>query len=103
MNVNLKIENDAELRQHIKGLISGQVKSIVREDIKDILKEVLGKKIKDTDIPTVDFLVKQEINQMVKKELDAKGWNEPSFIKTEARKFVNEYIKEAFAKQNIIS
>ena len=37
-------------------------RTYTQEEIKDILKEVLCKKIKDTDIPNVDFLVK--LNQM---------------------------------------
>lgn len=103
MKVTLEILNDAELRNHVKELISGQVKSVIREEIKDILKDILSKKIKDTDIPNVDFLVKEEINKMVKNELGSSSWNNPSFVRVEARKMIDQYLKDAFSKSSIIS
>jgi hypothetical protein len=49
MKVTLNVENDAELRAHIKYLIKGQILSIVREDFLEIVKEEIERKIKGTD------------------------------------------------------
>ncbi len=46
MRVTLNIENDAELRAHVKDCIKGQVLSIVREEMLEIVKEELNRKIK---------------------------------------------------------
>ena len=96
MNIQLNIENDAELRNYVKDLIHGQVKSIIREEIKDILKDILSKKIKETDIPNVDFLVKEEIKNSITKEIFNPAWNEPNYIKKQARIVIEEYVKKSF-------
>ena len=44
MKVELSIKDDAELRFLIKDMIRGQVTSIARSDIEQIIKEVVGDK-----------------------------------------------------------
>lgn len=102
MTVTLNINNDDELRAHVKELISGQVKSIVREEIKDILREILSKKIQDKDLPAVDFLIKDEVVKAIKKELDAPAYNQPGYIKKIAREEVEKYVQGILAKAPLI-
>ncbi len=45
MTVKLDLHDDKELRDMIKDLIRGQVKSIMRTDIDEIMKEVVGDKM----------------------------------------------------------
>lgn len=42
--LKLFVEEDEELRKYIKTLIKGQVTSIMREQLKDIMLEVVNKK-----------------------------------------------------------
>lgn len=102
MNVTLNIQNDAELRNYVKDLISGQVKSIIREEIKDILKEILSKKIKDTDISNAEFLVRDEIDKYVRKEIFNAPWNGSNFIKKETRAVIEQYVKQSFSDNGIV-
>jgi hypothetical protein len=44
MKVNLDIRDDKELRDMVKDMIRGQVKSVMRTDIDEIMKEVVGDK-----------------------------------------------------------
>ena len=46
MQVTLNIENDEQLRSYIKDLIKGQVLSIVREELKEMIQTELERKIK---------------------------------------------------------
>ena len=39
MKVTLNIENDAEMRAYVKDCIKGQVLSIVREEMQEMIKE----------------------------------------------------------------
>ncbi len=102
MTVSLNIENDAELRQYVKDLISGQVKSVVREEIKAMLKDVLHTKIKDTNIPNVEYLMKLEVAKMIEQELALRGFN-ASFIKLEARRQIEEHVHKAFTSGKILT
>jgi len=66
MKVQLNIENDAELRQHIKGTIKGQVLSIVREEFFEIVKDEIEKKIKGTNNIRFDRLLKEAMIKAIK-------------------------------------
>ena len=95
MIVKLKIEEDAELRAAIKDAIRGQVLSIGREEILNILKEAVGQK---TVTVNPDQMLIAEIKAIVKAQLDNAHWNKPSFIQEEARKEVQKVVKEIMAK-----
>jgi len=102
MVLTLKIENDQELRSHVKDLISGQVKSIIREEIKGILSDTIHKKVKDTEVPNIEFLIKSEIDKMIRQELNVNSWG-TNFIKQEASKVINELVRKAFSKGDVVS
>lgn len=62
MNVKLKIEEDAELRNYIKDLIKGQVVSILREEIKNLSAEVVNKYAKLNLQEIIQYLIRQNEN-----------------------------------------
>lgn len=94
MTVSLKVENDGELRAYIKDLIKGQVLSIAREEIKNIIKEVTEAKIPTIN---VDTLLKEEVLKNVNKTLlGTSTWGSPNFIQIEARKIIQKELEQYF-------
>ena len=81
MNVSLKIEDDKELRVYLRELLKGQVRSISRDELKELVKEALGKAGVDTHVQTI---YKSVIHQFVKEEFRQIG----------AKKIVLEVCKE---------
>jgi len=102
MTISLNLSNDAELRAYVKDLIKGQVLSIVREEIKTTLKELIDKKAADYSEKTIDSLFKDTIKNAVNDEIKKAGWNEANFIKKETRKVINELVVEALSKKNVL-
>lgn len=94
MTVKLNISEDAELRAAIKDAIKGQVISIVRETVTDVLKEVLESKVSKISIESLLF---EEMGKIIKRTLtDSPSWNQPNFIQAEAKKIINQKLEEYF-------
>lgn len=106
MKVTLNIENDSELRTHIKECIKGQVLSIVREEFLEIIKNELERKIKGTNDYNWNALLKsafkEAINDILYKEHSVGSWN-IDFIKPFVESKVSEAIKGKDWKQMIDS
>lgn len=98
MIVKLNIEEDAELRAAIKEAIKGQVRSIAREDIIAILKEILSSKVPEAN---PDTLLKEYIVKLAKDQLDDGTWSKPSYIKQVAREEIQKIVKELMTKNPI--
>ncbi len=45
MKAFINIENDKELRDHVKQLMTGQIKSITREEITDVIRGIIQEKV----------------------------------------------------------
>lgn len=99
MTVKLNIEEDAELRAAIKEAIKGQVRSIAREDIIAILKEILSSKVPEAN---PDTLLKEYIVKLAKDQLDDGTWSKPSYIKQVAREEIQKIVKELMTKNPIV-
>lgn len=100
MNVTLKIENDAKLRDYIKLLIRNQVVSIVREEVKDVLKEVLFDKIKNNTTTIVDTMFKEKIEQAVNKALSLSSYTNETFVRREAKELIGNIVRKTFKESN---
>jgi len=100
MTVSLNIQNDEELRAYIKDLVKGQVLSIAREEIVNIINDVVLKKIGRTTSP--DTIFQEEITKMVKAELLSTTWSSPSYIKKVAREVVEQQLKDILIKNPIV-
>ncbi len=73
MVVTLNVENDAELRLHVKDLIKGQIASITREDRKlysEIIQDVVAKKLQATMDYIASNIVKQVITDYINRDKD---------------------------------
>ena len=99
MKVVLNIQDDAELRAHIKDAIKGQIRSVAREEIIAILKEILVSKVPEAN---PDTLLKEHIIKTVKTQLDNGSWNKPSYIQSVAREEVQKIVKEIMSKSPIV-
>jgi len=99
MIVKLNIEEDKELRLAIKDAIKGQVRSIAREEIIGILKEILVQKVPDAD---PDKILKEEVMKTVKAQLDNGSWGKASYVQQLAREEVQKIVKEIMSKNPIV-
>ena len=100
MKVTLNINEDAELRAHIKEAIRGQVISIAREEVVKLLGDILAQKV-----PTVDpeKVVKEEILRITRATLDNGSWGKASYIQEQARIEVQKLVKEILSKSPLLS
>lgn len=99
MIVKLNIEEDAELRAAIKEAIKGQVRSVAREEIIGILKEILVAKVPEAN---PDTLLREHVVKTVKDQLDDGNWNKPSYVKQVAREEIQKFVKELMNKNSIV-
>lgn len=99
MKVTLNIENDSELRLHIKDAIKGQVLSIVRDEFLQIVKDEIYKKIKGMNIDFFDRMLKESmivaIIKLLREEHNVKEWND-SFI----RVYINNYLEKIISQKD---
>lgn len=99
MKVTLNIENDVELRAHIKDCIKGQVLSIVREELIAMVKAEFERKIKGTNEKNWELMQKQATKEAIAhilyKEHGVTRYSD-AFIKP----FVNEILQDALSNKN---
>jgi len=95
LNLKVNIEQDNELRNYIKDCIKGQVYSIARREIKEIISESLSKKYDENLLR----LIKDEIQKIIKQELKLR-YSGDNYIKQETRKILDKLIKEGLLAQN---
>ena len=71
MKVNLLIEEDEMFRQHVKSLIGGQVRHVLREQLSGIVAGEIAKlRLLQPNSPTLGDLVVVELQKQVKAEVD---------------------------------
>lgn len=97
MNVTLNIENDAELRAYIKDCIKGQVLSIVREEMQEMIKEELNRKIKglnDSNFKRIftEAMIKN-IKDILQVNYNVKCWDN-NWIKPIIGSLMEQYVKQ---------
>lgn len=97
MKVTLNIENDAELRAHIKDAIKGQVLSVIRDEFKAIITEELTRIFKGIDARTFDNQLKKSMTEAISEILvtshNVIDWNN-AFIEP----FVNKKLDQALGR-----
>ena len=93
MKVELNIENDDELRSHIKDAIKGQVLSIVRDEFLEIVRSEISRKIESTNQKAFDYLfneaMKKAITDLLRSEHGVSEWY-GSFIEPIVKKHVED-------------
>lgn len=71
MKVNLLIEEDEMFRQHVKSLIEGQVRHVLREQLSGIVAGEIAKlRLLQPNSPTLGDLVAAELKKQVKAEVE---------------------------------
>ncbi len=71
MKVNLLIEEDEMFRQHVKSLIGGQVRHVLREQLSGIVAGEIAKlRLLQPNSPTLGDLVAAELKKQVKAEVE---------------------------------
>ena len=71
MKVNLLIEEDDMFRQHVKSLIEGQVRHVLREQLSGIVAGEIAKlRLLQPGSSTLSDLVATELQKQVKAEVD---------------------------------
>lgn len=70
MKVELSIKDDSELRNIIKDMITGQVKSLIREDFAEILQKAIDEKISNVSVSSYD------ITKIMREKFSQPGINE---------------------------
>jgi len=88
IQLDLNLKEDAELRKEIREMIEGQVKSITRSEIKNIIKEVA------TDKLDVLGIFESVLNKAIKKELKFSNfWNTSEYITEKANEIITEILE----------
>lgn len=100
MKVELSIADDRELRDHIKDVIKGQVLSIARGEIRDIIAQAVDEKAIPKDPDDIRQIIVQAIKDLVKQELGARRYGK-SWIREEAREQIAEFIKSIAERGNL--
>lgn len=98
MKVTLNIQEDKELRAAIKDAIKGQVMAVTREEITQIVRDEIGKKIANKDVQYLNRLLETSMKQVIESILYSKynvpGWyNE--WIEPTITKYLDSKVKEA--------
>ena len=73
MKVSLNIENDKELRAHVKDLIRGQVLSITREEMTEVITKEICRKLNSMESFNVERSMKIILRDMARQLLTK--WN----------------------------
>ena len=90
MKVNLLIEEDDMFRQHVKGLIEGQVRHVLREQLSGIVAGEIAKlRLLQPNSPTLGDLIATELKRQTSQRVT------PSAIASELQKQVKAEVDKA--------
>lgn len=101
--LTLNVAEDDDLRNYIKDLVKGQVKSIVRQEFYTMVSEIISEKV-GTSVKYID--VNEETLKMVREEirrqLPAGKWQNPDIVKEIAREEIKLLLKERLGGLKIV-
>lgn len=102
MKVELSIADDRELRSAIKDLIKGEVASIMRGEIKNIISDLVKEGAYPKDAKDLETIVKSEVAAYTREQLKSTGYNN-NVVKDIAREEVGKILREMFenSKYNV--
>lgn len=94
MKVELSIKDDKDLRNLIKDMIRGCVKAIAREEVQELVRTELLRKIEARyNERVVDNLYKEYAKDVVKSVLGTR-YDEKSKVRNEAEKLLNAEVEK---------
>jgi len=90
MKLTLNVQEDAELRAAIKDMVRGVVTGIVREEISDMVKEIMVPRVDKYDLGGAHF--SQAMREVISNKLRAEGVS--SFTTDYVKPIVEGLVKE---------
>jgi hypothetical protein len=93
--VTVNMENDAELRAYIKDLIKGQVLSVTREEILNIVKEETERKMKGMNSYNFEFMIKQAFKEAAAEHFRKEKQNVKEYGEDYAKRLITESVDTA--------
>ena len=103
MRVELNIKEDKELRNYVKDIIRGMVKSVAREEIREITKEVFIQKTDCINKISVEKTLQQELRAFVKSKLDNGNFRNTSTLEKIAKEEIIKLVKDMFEKSHYLT
>ena len=94
MKLELSIADDRQLRSFIKDLIKGEVRSIARGEIKNILVDVVEEKVIPRTPSEMKVVVQDLVREEVRSVLRSGSYGKPDKIVTITREIVREFLSE---------
>ncbi len=92
MDLKLTVSNDDQLREWLKDLIKGQIKSVIREELSLMIKDISEKKIESAaSFSNIEKTINDLINKEVSKALKLNAYGE-NFITKVARDLITEKV-----------
>lgn len=95
LKVQLNVQEDAELRAAIKDMVRGSLTSIVRDEISDMVKEIMVPRIDKFDLKSQQF--DKVLRSVVSDKLSQEGFATYS-IRDAAKSIIDELIKDRIKK-----
>ena len=90
MKINVNIEEDAEFRAHVKELIAGQIRSILREELKGlIIAEIAKMKLLKPHSPALEDIVRNAVQRALDRSQTS--------LEYETKKRLDEAVRETMA------
>lgn len=100
MKVELSIKDDRELKNHIRDVIKGEITSVARGEIRDIIKEVFAEKygeLRDLS-QNPEMIIREEIKELIKKDIATNTYGNSNYIRLIAKEEVSLIVKEVMSK-----
>ena len=95
MTVTLNVQDDHELRAYCKDLVKGQINSITREELREIVAEELDRKLKGLNDKRFEDLMIQALKQVISTilytEYKVSAWSD-NWIKPHMNEFFKDVI-----------
>ena len=92
MDLKLTVSNDEQLREWLKDLIKGQIKSVIREELGNMVKENSERKIESAvSFANIEKIINDLINKEVSNSLNLKSYGD-NYIQKIAKGLVTEKV-----------
>jgi len=96
MKIELSFKDDADLRKYIKDMIKGQVKTLLREEITEIIKDVHKNKLGKE---SMEHAIKEEIKNVI--GYYTKSHTHDWELRTDVRKGIDKRINKYFEENDV--
>ena len=94
LKITLDLEQDPEIREYVKSLIAGQVKSVSREEIRAMVGEIIKEKFPDITREQVILEIRTQISRVANEGVVARGIR-VNYLKETIREEVQSMLKDS--------